>query len=81
MFAGNATVAMSLSTLNELRISHILTIDSCPLPNSIRNNPQIINKYIKVNDVPKGKTVSYSKCKFTKFCISYMSNRGYPAIF
>lgn len=32
---------------------HILTIDSCPLPDTIRNNIQINNKYIKANDVPK----------------------------
>lgn len=45
--------AMSLATLKSLNISHILTIDSVPLPAYVTSNSPIINKYIQVSDMPR----------------------------
>ncbi|XP_063708938.1 dual specificity protein phosphatase MPK-4 [Culicoides brevitarsis] len=69
LYLGNATVAMSLTTLNELKINHILTIDSCPLPDNIRYNPQITSKYIKVFDVHKEDMLQYFE-----ECIEFIEN-------
>lgn len=45
--------AMSLATLKSLNISHILTIDSVPLPAYVTSNSAIINKYIQISDMPR----------------------------
>lgn len=44
---------MSLATLKSLNISHILTIDSVPLPAYVTSNSPIINKYIQISDMPR----------------------------
>lgn len=56
---GNATVASDIRKLSELQISHIVTIDSCPLPDSIRSNPAITNMYVQAADVPKEDILQY----------------------
>lgn len=69
-------MASDIRSLNELQISRILTIDSCPLPDTIRHNPQIINKYIKANDVPTENILIYfSEClDFIDECIKNNNN-------
>lgn len=46
-------MASDIRKLSVLKINHILTVDSCPLPDSIRSNSQISNKYVQASDIPK----------------------------
>jgi hypothetical protein len=46
---GNVTTACSIKTLNQLKISHILSIDSFQLPDIIRNNSAITTKFVQSN--------------------------------
>lgn len=53
LYLGNATSAASLKFLKSRQISHILTIDSFPLPAHITNNGAITNKYIHIADMSR----------------------------
>lgn len=53
LFVGNATAASDIKTLDTLGISHILTVDSCPLTLSVKDNPKLVCKYIQAVDSPK----------------------------
>ncbi|XP_011059034.1 PREDICTED: dual specificity protein phosphatase 12-like isoform X2 [Acromyrmex echinatior] len=54
LFLGNLTAATDVDWLKEAGITHILTIDSCPLPRKIQERlPNLIIKYIQVTDMPR----------------------------
>ncbi|XP_067215230.1 dual specificity protein phosphatase MPK-4 [Linepithema humile] len=54
LFLGNLTAAADVDWLKEAKITHILTIDSCPLPRQIQERlPNLITKYIQVTDMPR----------------------------
>jgi len=53
LYLGNATAASNTKTLDELQITHILSIDSVPLVTHITDNPKYTNKFIRAADVPK----------------------------
>ena len=47
LWLGNVTAAADLPTLEKLAIRSILTIDSCPLPAHVTENPGLRVKYIQ----------------------------------
>lgn len=53
LYLGNATSAANLKFLKTRNISHILTIDSFPLPAHITSNGSITNKYIHIADMSR----------------------------
>lgn len=36
-----------MARLRQRRITHVLTLDSCPLPAHILQQPDIVNKYVQ----------------------------------
>lgn len=53
LWLGNVTAAADLPTLEKLAIRSVLTIDSCPLPAHVTENPGLRVKYIQASDVPR----------------------------
>lgn len=53
LFLGNATAARNLAFLKTNRISHILTIDSFPIPNYVCSSASVTNKYIHIADMSR----------------------------
>lgn len=53
LWLGNVAAAANLPTLEKLAIRSILTIDSCPLPAHVTENPSLRVKYIQASDVPR----------------------------
>lgn len=54
LFLGNLTAATDVDWLKEVEMTHILTIDSCPLPRKIQERiPNLVIKYIQVTDMPR----------------------------
>lgn len=56
---GNLTAATDVNWLKEAKISHILTLDSCPLPRKIQLLSDITFKYIQVTDLPREDLLTY----------------------
>ncbi|XP_046738310.1 dual specificity protein phosphatase MPK-4-like [Diprion similis] len=56
---GNLTAATDVDWLREAKITHILTLDSCPLPRKIQLLPDITFKYIQVTDLPREDLLTY----------------------
>ncbi|XP_012270303.1 dual specificity protein phosphatase MPK-4 [Orussus abietinus] len=59
LFLGNLTAATDVEWLKETKITHILTVDSCPLPRKIQVLPDLILKYIQVTDMPREDLLTY----------------------
>ncbi|OXA62139.1 Dual specificity protein phosphatase 12 [Folsomia candida] len=57
--SGNLAAACDIHLLKKYRISHILTIDSCPLPSKIQDLPQVTTKFLKVSDMPREDILQY----------------------
>ncbi|CAH0392653.1 unnamed protein product [Bemisia tabaci] len=55
----NLTAAKDVHTLVSNAISHILTVDSCPLPKTITDLKEIKNKFMQVTDIPQEDLLSY----------------------
>ncbi|XP_014204662.1 dual specificity protein phosphatase MPK-4 [Copidosoma floridanum] len=54
LYLGNLTAATDLDWLKQTQISHILTVDSCPLPRKIQDSlPHIKLKYMQMTDMPR----------------------------
>lgn len=53
LFLGNATSASNLKFLKSKNITHILTIDSFPLPTHITSNGSISNKFVHIADMSR----------------------------
>ncbi|XP_075158808.1 dual specificity protein phosphatase MPK-4 [Haematobia irritans] len=53
LFLGNLTAATHMETLRTFNISHILTLDSIPLPQHITEASFLTTKYIHIADMPK----------------------------
>lgn len=54
LYLGNLTAATDVDWLKEVEMTHILTIDSCPLPRKIQECiPNLVIKYIQVTDMPR----------------------------
>lgn len=61
LWLGNVTAAADLPTLEKLAIRSVLTIDSCPLPTHITENPNLRVKYIQASDVPREDLIKHFK--------------------
>lgn len=59
LYLGNLTAATDVKWLRKNKISHILTIDSCPLPRQIQELPDITLKYIQLTDIPREDILTY----------------------
>ncbi|XP_057326278.1 dual specificity protein phosphatase MPK-4 [Microplitis mediator] len=53
LYLGNLTAATDIKWLKDTKITHILTVDSCPLPRQIELLPNINLKFIKITDMPR----------------------------
>lgn len=56
---GNVSAAVDVDTLHQCKITHILTLDTCPLPRKIIEMPNIKVKFIHLVDQPKEDILSY----------------------
>lgn len=59
LFLGSWAAAKDIETLNKLSISHIITIDTCPLPRNITDLSHITMKFIQLSDQPKEDLLSH----------------------
>ena len=54
LFLGNLTAATDIEWLKQKKMTHILTVDSCPLPRKIQDAlPDIKLKYMQMTDMPR----------------------------
>ncbi|KAL9884349.1 dual specificity protein phosphatase MPK-4 isoform 1-T1 [Glossina fuscipes fuscipes] len=53
LFLGNLTAATHMETLKNFNITHILTLDSVPLPKHITEASFLTTKFIQIADMPK----------------------------
>ncbi|KAJ8680385.1 hypothetical protein QAD02_016172 [Eretmocerus hayati] len=54
LYLGNLTAATDIDWLRKTEISHILSVDSCPLPRKIQDIlPDITLKYMQFSDMPR----------------------------
>ncbi|KAK9499142.1 hypothetical protein O3M35_003645 [Rhynocoris fuscipes] len=65
LWLGNLTAAMDLDVLESIKCSHILTVDSCPLPRNISLIPGIKTMFIQVTDLPKEDLLSHFQSAYT----------------
>ncbi|KAF5307783.1 hypothetical protein FQR65_LT06654 [Abscondita terminalis] len=56
---GNLSAATDISTIMKYKISHILTIDTCPLPRQILELKHLTTKFIQLSDLPKEDLLKY----------------------
>lgn len=59
LYLGGLAAAKDIDTLNKLKIAHIITIDTCPLPRSILELNHITTKFIQLPDFPKEDLLSH----------------------
>ncbi|KAJ8972808.1 hypothetical protein NQ317_009504 [Molorchus minor] len=59
LFLGGLAAAKDINTLNKFKITHILTIDTCPLPRNILQLKHITIKFIQLSDLPKEDLLSH----------------------
>ncbi|XP_063902761.1 dual specificity protein phosphatase MPK-4-like isoform X1 [Zophobas morio] len=59
LYLGGLCAAKDVNTLVKYKISHILTIDICPLPRKILELKNITTKYIQLSDQPKEDLLSH----------------------
>lgn len=59
LFLGSWAAAKDIETLSKLRVSHIITIDTCPLPRNITDLSHLTTKFIQLSDQPKEDLLSH----------------------
>ncbi|XP_022826135.1 dual specificity protein phosphatase MPK-4-like [Spodoptera litura] len=59
LYLGNLACARDYKYLEQLQVTHILTIDVVPLPRSILGRANLVFHYIKMADVPKEDLISH----------------------
>ncbi|KAF9412687.1 hypothetical protein HW555_008895 [Spodoptera exigua] len=59
LYLGNLACARDYKSLEQLQITHILTIDVVPLPRSILEKANLVFHYVKLADVPKEDLISH----------------------
>lgn len=59
LFLGSWAAAKDIETLTKLRVSHIITIDTCPLPRNITDLSHLTTKFIQLSDQPKEDLLSH----------------------
>lgn len=53
LYLGSLSAAKDIKTLSSYKISHILTIDTCPLPRHILEMKHLTTKFVQLSDQPK----------------------------
>ncbi|EDW66248.1 dual specificity protein phosphatase MPK-4 [Drosophila virilis] len=53
LFLGNVAAATHMETLRSFKITHILTLDSVPLPQHIVESSLLTTKYVQIADMPR----------------------------
>lgn len=56
---GNLSAATDISTIIKYKITHILTIDTCPLPRNVLELQYVTTKFIQLSDLPKEDLLKY----------------------
>lgn len=69
LFLGNCTAARNIQFLKSKRISHILTIDSFPIPNYVCSSASVANKYIHISDMSRENILEHFED-----CISFIED-------
>lgn len=69
LFLGNCTAARNMKFLKSKQISHILTIDSFPIPAYVCSGASVVNKYIHIADMTRENILEH----FTD-CISFIED-------
>lgn len=59
LYLGGLAAAKNVEVLNKYKISHILTVDTCPLPRTITEMKQFVTKFVQLSDQPKSDMLSY----------------------
>ncbi|XP_044595438.1 dual specificity protein phosphatase MPK-4-like isoform X2 [Cotesia glomerata] len=59
LYLGNLTAAKDIKWLKDTKISHILTVDSCPLPRQVEQLPNINLKFIQITDMPRENILTF----------------------
>lgn len=59
LYLGSLSAAKDLKTLNDYKISHIITIDTCPLPRHILELKHLTVKFVQLSDFPKEDLLSH----------------------
>lgn len=69
LYLGNCTAARNIAFLKSTNISHILTIDSFPIPNYVCSSASVVNKYIHIADMARENIIEH----FTD-CINFIES-------
>lgn len=69
LYLGNCTSARNIKFLKTNLISHILTIDSAPIPNYVCSQASVVNKYIHIADMTRENILEH----FTE-CIKFIED-------
>lgn len=69
LFLGNCTAARNIQFLKSNKISHILTIDSFPIPAYVCSSASINNKYIHIADMTRENILEHFED-----CISFIED-------
>lgn len=59
-FIGNLTAALDICLIEKYSITHILTVDSCPLPSNILVLPSVTTKFFQSNYASSSKQLDSS---------------------
>ncbi|XP_034663839.1 dual specificity protein phosphatase MPK-4 [Drosophila subobscura] len=69
LFLGNLTAATHMETLKSFKITHILTLDSVPLPQHILEASFLTTKYIQIADMPREDILQH-----LEGCVNFISS-------
>lgn len=69
LYLGSLSAAKDVKTLKSHKITHILTIDTSPLPNYITSMKQLNTKFVRLNDYPAEDLLSHLDS-----CISFIND-------
>ncbi|GJQ67358.1 MKP-4 [Trypoxylus dichotomus] len=59
LYLGSLSAAKDVKTLRSYKITHILTIDTCPLPRYVEEGNKLTTKFVQLSDQPKEDLLSH----------------------
>ncbi|KAM8720058.1 hypothetical protein ACLKA7_006158 [Drosophila subpalustris] len=69
LFLGNLTAATHMETIKSFKITHILTLDSVPLPQHIVDTSFLTTKYVQISDMPREDILQHLEA-----CVDFIGN-------
>ncbi|XP_034490123.1 dual specificity protein phosphatase MPK-4 [Drosophila innubila] len=69
LFLGNLTAATHMETIKSFKITHILTLDSVPLPQHIVDTTFLTTKYVQIADMPREDILQHLEA-----CVEFIGN-------